>query len=340
MNTPKVSIVTAIYNGAPYLDKYFVYLLNQTLKEIEIICVNNVSTDNSLEILNKYAAKDQRIIVINNKENNIGGAINLAIKRAKAKYICPIDQDDWVDVNMFKTLIDHSDNETADMVVSDYFEYYSEKNFRKVTNIPDKIANSVEDIKKYILVNGGRIYTNIIKKDLFVDNNLFYPEGLFYPDNAIGAALYCVAKKIIKINEHFYYYNNGNISLTRSKDNYRFFDRLKTSNMMIENMKRLGLYEKFKEEINYSYYKLFYKNSIIGCIPRFTKFPVEYIKQIKNEFKDQRIDIENNVYYKHRHKNYEDFIIGWIKINTNLGFLLLGIYKLLIPFKKYINKSQ
>src|SRR5665647_9952 len=116
MNPPKVSIVTAVYNGAPYLDKYFDSLLNQTLKEIEIICVNNVSTDNSLEILQKYAAYDNRITVINNNKNNLSGAINLAIKRAKSKYICPVDQDDWVDVNMFKTLISHSENETADMV--------------------------------------------------------------------------------------------------------------------------------------------------------------------------------------------------------------------------------
>lgn len=336
MDTPKVSIITAVYNGAKYLDKYFDSLLNQTLKEIEIICVNNVSTDNSLEILNKYASKDNRITVIDNKENNLGGAINLGIKRAKSKYICPVDQDDWVDVNMFKTLIDHSDNETADIVISDYYEYYNESDVRTIINVPNEIANSVEDIKKYILINGGRIFTNIIKKKLFTDNNLFYPEHLFYPDNGISAPLYCLATKIIKVDKPLYYYNSSNISLTRSKDNYRFFDRLKTSNMMLNNMKRLGLYEKFKEEIDYSYYKLFYSNSIIGSIPRFTKFPLEYIKRIKNEFKEQGIDIKNNIYYKHRHRNYEDLIIEGIKINTRIGFVFLGVYKLLIPFKKYI----
>lgn len=335
---PKVSIVTAVYNGAPYLDKYFDSLLNQTLKEIEIICVNNVSTDNSLEILQKYADYDNRITVINNNKNNLSGAINLAIKRAKSKYICPVDQDDWVDVNMFKTLISHSENETADMVVSNNYEYYNEDDIREIINIPDEIANSIDEIKKYVLLNGGRIFTNIIRKDLFVDNNLFYPENLFYADNAIGAVLYCISTKIKYVNEPFYYYRCGSASQSRSKDNYRFFERLATANMMLENMKRCGLYEKYKEEINYSYYKLFYRNSIIGCFPRFTKFPKENINRIKNEFKDQGIDIKNNIYYKNRSINYEDFFIGCIGITTNLGFVLLGIYKLLIPFKKYLYK--
>lgn len=338
MYSPKVSIVTAVYNGVPYLDKYFDSLLNQTLKEIEIICVNNVSTDNSLNILKKYAAYDNRIIVINNEENNIGGALNLAIKRAKSKYICPVDQDDWVDNNMFKTLIDHSENETADMVCSNYYEYYNDNDIRKIINIPSDITNSIEDIKKNVLINGGRLYTNIIKKDLFVDNNLFYPENLFYPDNAIGAILYCKTEKIINVNEHFYYYRTGNTSLTRSKDNYSFFDRLATSNMMLENMKKHDLYEKYKEETDYSYYILFYKNSISGSFSRFSVFPVKYINQIKKEFKQQGIDIKNNIYYKNRLKNYEDFILDCIGISTNLGYVLFRLYKFLIPLKRFIHK--
>jgi glycosyltransferase involved in cell wall biosynthesis len=338
MYSTRVSFVTVVFNGAPYLDKYFDSLLNQTLKEIEIICVNNVSTDNSLKILQKYAASDIRITVINNKENNIGGAVNLGIKRATSKYICPVDQDDWVDVNMFKTLIDHSENETADMVCSDYYEYHNENDIRKIINIPSAINNTVEAIKKNVLLNGGRLYTNIIKKTLFIDNNLFYPENLFYPDNAIGAALYCIAKKIIHVNKHFYYYRVSNESLTRSKDNYRFFDRLATSNMLLDNMKRCGLYEKYKEETDYSYYKLFYKNSITGCFSRFSVFPSKYINQIKIEFNQQGIDIKNNIYYKSRNRTYEDFILGCIEINTNFGKVLFRLYKLLIPFKKFIYK--
>lgn len=340
MYTTRVTIVTAIYNAASYLDKYFDSLLNQTLKEIEIICVNNASTDNSLEILQKFAANDNRITVINNKENNVGGAINQAIKIAKSIYICPIDQDDWVDVNMFKTLIDYSENETADMVCSDYYEYFNENDIRKVINIPHEIANSSEEIKKHILLKGGRLFTNIIKKELFESNSLFYPENLFYPDNAIAAALYCMSKKIVKVNEHFHFYRIGNTSLTRRKDNYRFFDRLETANIMLENMKRCGLYENYKEEVDYAYYKLFYKNSITGSFSRFTQFPVKYINHIKSEFKLKGIKINNNIYFKKRHITYEDFILLCIHINTNLGYIIFGVYKFLKYLRNFIYKSK
>ncbi len=340
MNIPKVSIVTAVFNGAKYLDVYFNSLLNQSLSDIEIICVNNASTDNSLQILNDYASRDNRIVVINNKENNIGGALNIAIKIAKAKYISTVDQDDWVDLSMYKSLIESNIDESAEMVVSDYFEYFNERDIRKVINIPYESSNTTESIKKYVLLNGGRLFTNLIKKDLFVDHNLFYPENYFYPDNAICVPLYCSAKKITKLNRHLYFYRSSEMSLTRSKDNFRFFDRLETTNMLLINMRKLGLYDKYLEETNYKYYQLFYRNTIIGSIPRFSRFPKKYIYKTINDFKAQNLNFKNNNYYKTRNINYEDFIIKCIELNINMGYIFFFVYKLLIPFKKYFIKRN
>lgn len=339
MSYPLVSIVTVVYNGVPYLHKYFDSLLNQTLKEIEIICVNNVSTDDSLALLKDYAKKDDRIIVVNSSENTISGGINTAIKLSKAKYICPVDQDDWVDPDMFKTLINASDNETVDIVCCDHYEYYNESNVRKMVNIPSCIANSTEDIKRYVLTNGGRLFTNIFKKKLFVDNELFYPEKKFYADNAISNALYCVADKIVKIDKHLFYYNVGNVSLTRNKDNFRFFDRLETANMLIENFKRLGLYKKYEEEIDYYHYKLYYKNTIIGCFPRFSRFPLEEINEIKNNYRLDLSKIKSNKYYKQRSLEISDLILNGINIHTFIGLLLFQLYKIIYTFKKLLKKK-
>lgn len=331
---PKVSIVTPIYNGESYLDKYFNSLLNQTLENIEIICVNNVSTDNSLNILEKYALKDNRIKVINNSQNTIAGASNIAIKCAKANYIGFVDQDDWVDVDMYKTLIDNSDNESADMVCSDYYEFFNQNQVKKVIAIPYDIAESTEAIKRNTLVNGGSMLAAIIKKKLIIDNELFYPEGLFFADNAIGAALFLKAAKIKKVNKHFYYYNTGNISQTRNSDNFRYFDRLTTSNMMIENVKRCDLYEDYREEINYLYYKLYYRNSILGSFFKFSKYPNEYINQIKNEFKSREIEIRSNIYFIKRQRNWRDLILWSIGMSTKLGHGLFVAHKIYRRIKK------
>ena len=111
-----------------------------------------------------------------------------------------------------------------------------------------------------------RIWTNIIKKEVFIRNKIEFPEELFYEDNAIVTALYLSARKIVKDTHPYYYYRCNNISTTRSINNYRFFDRLKTSKMFLDNMRRLGIYEIYPEEVEFRFTELFYVNSILGAI--------------------------------------------------------------------------
>ena len=102
---PNLSIITPIYNTQKYLNRCLDSLINQTLKDIEIICINDCSTDNSLEILKEYQNKDKRIKIINLKENKKQGyARNIALNEANGEYIGFIDSDDWIDLNYFEKL--------------------------------------------------------------------------------------------------------------------------------------------------------------------------------------------------------------------------------------------
>ena len=121
-----VSIVVPVYNTSKYLDECLSSLVNQTLKDIEIICVNDASTDNSLEILNSWAQKDNRITVIDSKVNmRQGAARNIAIKAAKGKYIGLVDSDDYIATTMYEELIVNSDNGQADIVVGNMYATHS-----------------------------------------------------------------------------------------------------------------------------------------------------------------------------------------------------------------------
>ena len=107
-SNPKVSIIIPVYNVEQYLPKCLDSIINQTLKDIEIICINDGSIDNSLSILKEYASKDDRIIIIDKENEGQGIARNLGIKKAKGKYIGFVDPDDWVDIQMFeKCIIKH-----------------------------------------------------------------------------------------------------------------------------------------------------------------------------------------------------------------------------------------
>ena len=101
---PKFSVILPVYNVEKYLRECLESLVNQTLKDIEFICVNDGSTDSSLDILNEYAKKDSRFVIINQHNQGQGVARNNALAVAKGEYVAFVDPDDWVETNMFEEL--------------------------------------------------------------------------------------------------------------------------------------------------------------------------------------------------------------------------------------------
>jgi glycosyltransferase involved in cell wall biosynthesis len=296
-----ISVVVPVYNTSQYLDECIGSIVNQTLKEIEIICVNDASTDNSLEVLESWMQKDPRITVVDFKVNKRQGAArNAAIKLARGQYIGMIDSDDYITEDMYQTLLDNTDNYTADIVVGNLYATHSdsdvlERNFNAV-------MTDIIDIKKSVLLNRCRMVTNIIKKELFDKYDLWYPEGLTYEDNANVAPLFLVANKInICYNDNpFYFYRINNQSTVRAMNNPSCWDRLITAEMFVDHTKRLNQYDFFSEEIDYTYYKLVIVSSFMFALFSFSKYQYTKVKEIIAQY-DREVGlniIKNNKYYK------------------------------------------
>lgn len=118
---PQVSIIVPVYNAELYLRECLESIRNQTLRNIEIICVNDGSTDNSLEIIKKYALEDRRIKVINKKNEGVVSARKAGIQMAKGKYIGYVDSDDWIELNMYELLYNKAEEFQVDMVSAGYY---------------------------------------------------------------------------------------------------------------------------------------------------------------------------------------------------------------------------
>ena len=112
----KVSIIIPVYNSAKFLPRCLNSIINQTLKDIEIICINDGSTDNSLSILNDFAQKDNRIIIINITNHGAAFARNQGLEKATGEYIGFCDSDDFVDLNYFETLYNYSLDKKYDII--------------------------------------------------------------------------------------------------------------------------------------------------------------------------------------------------------------------------------
>lgn len=218
---PKISIIVPVYNVEKYLSTCLDSLINQTLKDIEIICINDGSTDNSLNILNEYVKKDERIKIISQENQGLSMARNNGLKEAKGEYISFIDSDDWIDTKMYEKMYQQATEDNAEIVVCNL----------KLVRGSDEELNDYWPIKKNGLINREEAQSylfkypsyavnKIYKKDFLIKNNLCFIKGLLYEDVPFWAQTVFYANKISYCTNHFYFYRlsrNGAITKKKSE---------------------------------------------------------------------------------------------------------------------------
>jgi glycosyltransferase involved in cell wall biosynthesis len=195
----KVSIIVPIYNVEAYLDRCLDSLVNQTLKDIEIICVNDCSPDNSLAILKRYANKDQRIKIINFEKNQgVSVARNSGMKIAQGKYIGLVDPDDYVDLDFYEKLYLKAKETDADIVYAGYKS-------KALNNVKEYIYPIKKARKKYFLPHHH--CEAIYRVDFLRNNFLEYPAGIKLSQDVIFVVkAVFFANRIELVDDVFYHY--------------------------------------------------------------------------------------------------------------------------------------
>lgn len=211
----KISILIPVYNTSKYLERCLNSIINQNFKDIEIICVNDGSIDNSLEILNKFAQQDNRIKIINKNNGGLTTARNVGIKNATGEYCLNIDSDDWIEQGYLEEMYEKAKKENLDMVISDIILDYKDKNkkiLKKDLDIDDDKILTGEEYLKIFFTNNfyGFTWNKLIKRKYYVDYNIKYNEEIFlYEDVEVIAKLSLHMKRIGKINKGYYHYIQG-----------------------------------------------------------------------------------------------------------------------------------
>lgn len=337
-----ISIIIPVYNTEKYLEKCLNSVIEQIIFEnLEIICINDASLDSSLEILKKYEKKYKNIIIIDSKVNlRQGGARNLGIARATGEYIGFVDSDDFLDKTMYQKLYEKGKKENSDIVCCDYWYSNLCKNKYHISIKKENTGEIDDEKRKMLIINPESICCKIFKREM-IQNKLKFPENLFYEDNYFSPMTMMLCNTVSKIDEALYYYRQDNMSTTRQKNNFNFYDRLITAEMLLKDMKKLNeekYQNKFSQEIEYIFIKLFYINSLFGSISLFDKYPKKYIKKIKNQ--KFIYNFEKNLYLTHElltypfQKKIKYFIV--IKF-TYFAYILAKIKKLFSKngMKKY-----
>ena len=236
MRKPKVSIIVALYNKEKNIEKCLKSLINQSLKEIEIIVVDDCSTDNSLNICTSF--DDKRIITISNKKNmGIGYTRNLGIKKAQGEYIAFVDADDYVEKEMYERYYNYCVNNQIDLLNTNYNKVIDNK--KVLFNVPEFNPTNINNNLNIInLINYGPC-NKLFKRELIIDNNIYFDEKNKFEDMIFIAKSIRSANNIGYLKDAYYNYVIHDSSETTTIDERTFdiFDVMKQVDDVYINFK-------------------------------------------------------------------------------------------------------
>jgi len=264
-----VSVIVAVYNAEKYLKECMDSIINQTLKDIEIICVNDGSTDNSSNILEDYKKQDKRIHIITKENEGLGGASarNTGLEYASGKYVSILDSDDFFELDMLEKVVERAEKFNSDIVVFGGKEYDEKNgNIYKVASIlnegeiPKKDVFSYKDCASGIFqLSQGMAWNKLFSKS-FLDKHGIKFQHVKYTDDAYFTfANMVLAERICVLKEYLCYYRvNTGISQTDGLANYP--DSSYSPYVLLkESLCTWGIYESVK-------------NSFINCATTFMRY--------------------------------------------------------------------
>ena len=312
-----LSIIVPVYNMNHDGNLRFCLdsLINQNIKDKEIIAVDDASTDDSLAVLREYEEKYPAVFrVISYPDNrHQGGAKNEGLKAACGEWIGFIDSDDWITPDFYERLLSKAEESGADMVGCTYSIVHShtfetgkiiENNTPEQTGIlmegpedGENIRTGNETMKK-LLLNPGSMVIKIYKADVIRKNHLSFPEGIFYEDNCASRVWAAHFTHFEYINEPLYYYYQHNDSTVHTITEERCRDRMRAMDIMLEEFKKRGLYEAYRDELECAYTELYFRITLFSYMIGCRKKRMSFVRELKRGLLTNFPDFRSNKYYK------------------------------------------
>lgn len=312
----KVSIIIPVYNVEKYLKKCLDSVVNQTLKDIEIIIINDGSTDNSQNIINRYQKKYKNIVAVKNPNNGVGYTRNMGISLAKANYIMFLDSDDILELNAVEKMYSLIKKEDSDVVVTDINKIINDKKvlFKNYLNY------SEYDNINFMLSHPG-VVSKLYKKEIFTKNNINFKEKTYYEDLATTPIIAIYLNKISYLDEPLYNYLIHENSIMKQSVFTSKIDNIFDVIEFIETQFNNRVEDKYNDELEYLYIEhLLYSASL-----RYLNYDIykEKINKIVKIINNKYPNWNKNKYLKK--KSWKFKII--CKLVYNKKFLLLKIIK-------------
>lgn len=250
----KVSVIVPVYNTENFLERCLNSLVNQTLNDMEIIVVNDGSTDASQEIIDRFANDFPNIIRAYRKKNGgLSSARNYGLDKATGEYIGFIDSDDYVELDMFEKMYNKTCSRNFDVVVCDVRYVYKEKNFIASSRINNDLI-SKDQVKNHMVDIYPAAWNKIYKCNLF---NVRFKKGIWYEDVEFLYRLFPYVNSIGVVKEPLINYVQRDGAITHTFDE-RVYDYISNWNGIVQFYKSNNIFDEYYSEIEYSYVRYLY----------------------------------------------------------------------------------
>ena len=292
----KISVIVPVYNTQNYLKECIDSVLNQSFKDFELICINDGSTDNSLNILKDYEIKDARVKVISQENRGLGASRNLGLKLAQGEYVLFLDSDDYLSLDALEKLHHHAYVNDLDLVLfkimnfnyktrkESHTEYFDMKFLKEI--VGDEIFNWTR-VKNRIFDISVTATSKLFKRDLISD--VEFPEGLLFEDNLFFTKVIFNAKSIYFYDEYFYYRRIRPDSITNSYHS-KFSDCIIIYDRIIEYVKSINKYYEFSNQIfDKKCFDFFHRFKLVH-----EEYKEDFFEKIKANFLKSKEELEKD----------------------------------------------
>ncbi len=313
----KVSVIIPVYNVENYLRKCLDSLVNQTLKDIEIIVVNDGSPDNSQTIIDEYVKKyPKKVVSVIQENGGQGAARNTGLLHATGEYIGYVDSDDYVEKNMYEELYKKAKEENADIVICG--NNIVKENYELLTK---------EAVDKEFLLGKMAVWNKIYKKSIIVDNKISFRSKVWYEDLDFSMKVYLSSNKISIVDKPLYNYLLREGSTMNNNNIERNLELIESFDSLISYCKNKGIYNETKEKIEFL------------CIYHMYIFAITRVLNTDNKYKDKITII--NKFRKYINSNFSNFKnnkylyllpkkrkLIYNLINLKFYYIIIGLFKI------------
>lgn len=261
---PKVSVIVPVYNVEAYLDQCVKSILSQTLQNIELLLVNDASTDNSLQIARAYE-EDPRVQVLDKPHGGLGDTRNYGVARASGEYLAFVDSDDWIDPEMLETVYAAAQEREADLVVFNYMRENLVDGESRACSVPLQASGTDEERNRALLeeligpsVSGspwrttemlGCAWRRLYRRAWFEENHLSYfnEQEIMLEDLPVSIMAHALAKRVAFVKGAYYHYRYNPASLSTRYRPHKMEMMTKCFEVVRKFLKKQGLYEQYRE---------------------------------------------------------------------------------------------